>query len=150
MRSIALGLIMVLGCLMSEAAIAAMYKWVDNEGNIHYSQVPPSDKEVEKIAPPPPVPEQPAKPPMQEAEQAVEAKANEQKTTAEDAEKRKADEEHLAEIYKKNCDIATENMAIYKSGNRIITPEGERVRLSDEMRAEKIKQAQEAIDKYCR
>lgn len=147
MRSLLLGVIVVTGCLVGGTAIAAMYKWVDKEGNVHYSQVPPSDKEAETIAPPPPVPTQPAKPPAQEAAEAME---NEQKAAEEEAEKRKADEERRAELYRKNCEIATENMAIYRTSNRIITPEGEKVRLSDEMRAEKIKEAQEAMDKYCK
>ena len=147
MRSILFGIIVITGCLAGGTAIAGMYKWVDKEGNVHYSQVPPSDKDAEKIAPPPPVPTQPAKPPVQEAAEAME---NEQKAAEDEAEKRKADEERRAELYRKNCEIATENMAIYRTRNRIITPEGEKVRLSDEMRAEKIKAAQEAMDKYCR
>ena len=49
-----LGLIALL--LMSATADAKMYKWVDDEGNVHYSQTKPdADTEVQTIKPPPKV-----------------------------------------------------------------------------------------------
>lgn len=153
MRSMLFGILVITGCLLGGTAVAGMYKWVDKEGNVHYSQVRPSEQESQKIAPPPPVPDQQPKKREQSSDSATGTRDGETtaqgKTDEETGQQAPFDEEQQAELYKKNCDIATENMSIYKNSHRIRTPEGEVVRLSDEMRAAKIKEAQEAMDKYC-
>jgi hypothetical protein len=37
------------------AAGAQAYRWVDEKGQVHYSQTPPPGKKAEAVAPPPPV-----------------------------------------------------------------------------------------------
>ena len=48
--------LIICSLLFAAAAIGAVYKWVDDEGNVHYSDTPPNDdkKETIDIAPPSP------------------------------------------------------------------------------------------------
>ncbi|HKK16999.1 MAG TPA: DUF4124 domain-containing protein, partial [Gammaproteobacteria bacterium] len=46
----------LLALLVSSNALAAMYKWVDENGEVHYTQTPPpGDIQAETIKPPPDV-----------------------------------------------------------------------------------------------
>lgn len=145
MRTTLISLILVLGSMVTGVTTAATYKWVDEEGNVNYSQVPPpGHRKVEKIAPPPAV--APPPPTTETAKQTGEKRAEPDKGEQQPA----VDTEQEAEIYKRNCEIATSNLDVYKTSNRIKTPDGNIVRLTDEMREQKIMEAQEAIEKYCR
>ena len=43
--------------IFSSSASAGLYKWVDDEGNVHYSQKRPRDKQFKRIKAPAPAPE---------------------------------------------------------------------------------------------
>lgn len=40
--------------LLPPLAAAQAYRWVDEKGQVHYSQVPPKGKDVRRMGPPPP------------------------------------------------------------------------------------------------
>jgi hypothetical protein len=39
---------------LAPAARAEVYRWVDDQGRVHYSQVPPAGREAQPLTPPPP------------------------------------------------------------------------------------------------
>ena len=41
-------------CGVSTICSAQMYKWVDEQGDTHYSEIPPPKGDVTTVAPPPP------------------------------------------------------------------------------------------------
>ena len=43
--------------IFAASASAGLYKWVDNEGNVHYSQKRPANQQFKKLKAPPPAPE---------------------------------------------------------------------------------------------
>jgi Domain of unknown function (DUF4124) len=40
--------------LLPMVAVAQAYRWVDDKGQVHYSQVPPPGKDAQPVGPPPP------------------------------------------------------------------------------------------------
>ncbi len=117
-------------------AHAAMYKWVDEEGNVSYSQNPPPGKKAEVIAPPPPPPDAPAQPAAEGAKdidpEASPAEQQQQKAAA----------------YARNCKAARENLKIYQLHSTIL--EGDTtVTLSDEERKRRMDESRKQIDLYC-
>lgn len=118
---------------MTAPAHAVMYKWTDDAGNVHYSQVPPPDKQSQSIAPPPKV----TPPPRPE------------KNTkdAGDVDKESA-EYHRQALFRKNCEAARNNLSIYERSNRI-TVNGETIALEPEERARRIEEAKQHIKTYC-
>ena len=51
--------LMMIGLLLLVPAHAGVYKWVDQQGNVHYTQHPPADASIKarQINKPPPPPE---------------------------------------------------------------------------------------------
>lgn len=128
-----LALIILLGACSAIQA-ATMYKWVDEEGNVHYDQSPPTDRESEKL----------------------ESDTGAKTPNAPDASEKTADqpppaptEDENTRIKKQNCEAARRNRDIYKRSEKIRQPDGTELTLSDEMRAEKLRQVEEDIKKYC-
>lgn len=126
--------------LSATAWATEMYKWVDEQGNVSYSQSPPPDaRNLRKIAPPPPPPTRPETPATKPAPAA--------------GEKAPLDEEALREeiaaAKKKNCDTARRNAEIYRAFRRVQEPDGQVVLLDGETRAAKIREAEEEIKLYC-
>jgi hypothetical protein len=131
--------------LLSGIARAELYKWTDDEGNVIYSQVPPPDRDVKTIAPPPPAPSSPT-PAVRTAPEGS-AGAGDNTSVSEDE---KANKEIVARIARKNCEIARRNLDIYKNHNRIRNNQGEVTVLDDTTRAAKIKEAEQAIKDFCK
>lgn len=116
---------------------AAMYKWTDEQGNVHYTQTPPPDREVQKILAPRPVDTPP------EANQPAADKP------AAGATPRPPSEEDIR-IKKQNCETARSNLDIYQNAPRIRNEDGSITGWTEKERAEKIKESQEQIKKYCK
>lgn len=132
------GLLLALG---THQALAAMYKWTDEAGNVHYTQRPPNDRPTQVIkAPPPPPANRGYTPPKLGA-----AKKDERPgESPEQAAEREA-------LLKKNCDAARNNLEVYTAHRRIQEGEGaEVIVLDDDERNRRIQQAQENIKKYCK
>ena len=55
-----------------------------------------------------------------------------------------------AEVYKKNCAIAKQNLDVFTTHRRVKNDKGEIVILGDDERKAKIKETQDQIDKYCK
>jgi hypothetical protein len=133
--------------LLAGNASAAMYKWVDEDGNTHYTQSPPpGDIQAETIGPPPKVNTKEAVEQLQEQQQKLE-EISKQKQEAIEAQS-KADEELARK--KANCELARERLASYTEPRvKFVQADGSRVRATEEERQEQIKISQEMIDEFC-
>lgn len=141
---------LLLGATLLAAAAgslaATMYKWTDEEGNVQYTQTPPSKGSFQKMTPPPAPTSSPAADKAEAPTTAPEAKEEGADATAqEEAERKKLE----AAAAKHNCEVARKNLEIYTAFRRVMNDKGEVVVLSDEERAAKIKEANDMIERYC-
>jgi hypothetical protein len=118
---------------------AGLYKWTDSEGNVHYTQSPPPQGEFKQLT----VPKTPPAPPPQ-AESAPAAPPQDKGAELE-AERKKLE----ANIAKHNCEAARKNLEIYTITRRVLNEQGEVEVLDDDVRAAKIKEANDMIQQYC-
>ena len=142
-----LSLLLLSLLFVTGSASAEMYKWVDEEGNTHYTQSPPpGDIQAETIAPPPEVDTKQAVKQMQEMQEQSDDYEKQKQETAE--EQRKKEEE--IERKKSNCELARKRLASYTEPRvKFVQPDGTRVRATEEERQEQIKKSQEMIDEFC-
>lgn len=142
---------LVLLALAGTAQAAALYKWTDEEGNVHYSQSPPESNSAEKIV----TDEAPANQgeanngEMADGQDGASAEGDKQATDENGIPVDAGQDPAIAEKRRKNCEIARQNMNTYKEYRKIRTPDGKMVIMSDEMRAAKIDEAQKMIEEYC-
>lgn len=134
-------------------AYAALNKWVDADGKIHYSDSAPADVKAKKlrsssapdaIAPASGVPAQKSL-----AERETDWKKS-QKSKEEAEQKAALDKENTA-IKQKNCDGARGNLAAYENSPRMVQydAKGEPTYLDDAARAQKVEEARKAVSTYC-
>ncbi|UCC55563.1 MAG: DUF4124 domain-containing protein [Gammaproteobacteria bacterium] len=126
-----------------------IYKWVDDAGEVHYSQVPPPNRDYEVIKRAAEPADDPAKI-RSDLNKQVEAMDKDQEEKAEEVK----DAEQWARIQKlrrKNCEIANKNLANLQQGGQkaFMTPDGEVVRLTDEERQRRIDEANRQIKENC-
>ncbi|BAO43764.1 DUF4124 domain-containing protein [Thiolapillus brandeum] len=133
------------------SANAGMYRWVDDQGNVVYSQQPPPDSRASKIiAPPPP----PAEAPENSLEKSRELN---EKLNAIQEERNKARQERLkAELEKKErkarCSSAQKDLKILTerpSNTLYRTGDDEWKRFTPEERSERIGNLKEVIKENC-
>lgn len=136
-------LLVAMAAGFATSAGAAMYKWTDPQGNVHYTQEPPPEGNAKEMAPPPRVSAPPASKGIfsNDADEADETKS---------AEGEKPLTPEQQEIYKRNCEAARGNLETYKTARRIQEADGGVVVMDDEIRAKKMQQAEEQIKKFCR
>lgn len=140
---------LVLACALavSSAAFGQLYKWVDKDGKVTYSDQPPVAQQSKQLnlgtgqaaaAP----------------RSAVERDKELEKSRAEAREKAKvaSDKERKAEIDRDNCEKARAYLRTVEAGGRIATVDakGEPILLDDQqIEAERAK-AQKAVDEACK
>jgi hypothetical protein len=143
-------IITVLLCTVMSAAFAQqVYKWVDKEGHVHYSQTPPSDKadHAKSIDVTPQAPDPAGIRDAQNLEQEMQARDKQAAT-----EKRQADAEAQKKVQQQQrCNALKEELQILKLSGPVATVDanGKRTYLSDAQHAQKEQQLQSAIDKNC-
>ena len=144
--------------LMSVAVTvsAEMYRWVDENGRVHYSDSPPPpnamvEKEI-KSAPRPDA--KPAKAePAQAQKSYVEQEAEFRKRQVEKAEQEAAAQkaQQVAEAKKHNCEQARSQLTTLKTGGRIArtNSQGEREYIDDSQITQEIANAEKAVASWC-
>jgi len=133
----------------STAQAGKAYRWVDENGVIHYTQTPPPDKSATRIPPPPPPSSdrQKARDQLdrrwQENEIRNEARQKQEQQAAEEADMQAARET--------NCQAARNNLEILQGSPRklIRTPDGEYHRVDPAVRQEQIEKAEKMIQENC-
>lgn len=140
---------LVLACALavSSAAFGQLYKWVDKDGKVTYSDQPPVAQQSKQLNL---GTGQPAAAPRS----AVERDKELEKSRAEAREKAKvaSDKERKAEIDRDNCEKARAYLRTVEAGGRIATVDakGEPILLDDQqIEAERAK-AQKAVDEACK
>ncbi len=123
--------------IFASSASAGLYKWVDNEGNVHYSQKRPVNQQFKRLKAPPPAPDN-AKPLYKPGTPATESG----KTAAAETAKNK-------EIRAKNCAQAKKSLSNFQIHRRMRDKDGNVTTIDDNVRAKNIKDAQNAISNYC-
>ncbi|MGJ8663765.1 MAG: DUF4124 domain-containing protein, partial [Marinicella sp.] len=153
-------LMLLLAVMISSQVLAEkIYKWVDENGQIHYSSSKPVDHEAETVKVrkgPKIVPK-----PESESTENTESTTNGEETT--DPEDAEVDEAAEAEARKqlaaadrinnkKQCDLAQSNLNALNATVKITrkNEQGEMVRMSDDERVAAMKTAQQGVKQYCK
>jgi len=142
-------------CLLfiSISSQAALNKWIDAEGKVHYSDSAPPDVKVKTLrgsaTPDSSTPAAAEAAPQTLAERDAEWKKSQKAKEA--AAKKASQEQETAQIKQKNCESARSNLAGYENSRRIVqyNPSGERIFLDDTARAQKTDEARQAVSTYC-
>ena len=143
--------ILLIGMLLTLAAPAEIYKWVDDEGKVHYGEKPPNtttDKAVETIK----IKDDVGTSDNQRANEAFKKKS---KSLDENRKKRK--KEKLAKKkkagdqakMKKTCEAAKKLLAGYQMPKVALVEGGEYTWLNEEQQQAKIKETKALIKKVC-
>jgi Domain of unknown function (DUF4124) len=126
-----------------------MYKWTDEQGEVHYSQFPPPGHKSEKLQAPP-APAQSAESAENDLQKRIETMDKENKEQLQGAKDAKqwAD---IQKIRRGNCETANKNLVnLQRGGNvRYMGPNGEVMRLSEEERQKRIEEANAQIKENC-
>lgn len=156
-------LLLVLLVLSSTCAHAALNKWVDEHGKVHYSdQPPPSNVKAQILRPsvaPPSADADPASTgnteelapaeAISEAEREAEARRRQLEEAA--AAQKAAEEKARADARKMNCEISQQNLRTMQSDLRLseINAQGERIYIDDQQRKQRIEKLKLDIEDYC-
>jgi len=127
---------------------AKLYKWVDDQGNVTYSQQKPPDRQAETIE------LKGIESPDPDAREKLEVSKEQAESDRKNREFAKNDEdisETRHQRHKKNCEIARQNVRILKSSSRIQDKDekGQPVYLDAAGISAKLAQAQRQIKDYC-
>ncbi len=138
------------------APAAGMYKWVDKDGNVHFSDRPPEEEQasVEELELDLDLD------PGREAEGATrledsQNRLDQRRQTRTAAEERRA--KQLAEAEKKaaqrqaQCHLARSNLQVLQEQRPVFTfnEQGERVYVEDQQRQARIREFEDAVRQYC-
>ena len=140
MRRLALALLLLVPAL----AGAQAYRWVDEQGKVHYTQTPPPKGDYGEVAPPPPSPG---------ASETLDALSNrareggEAQGQAQDQKKAAAAEQQREQ----RCTQAKRQNARFQVTGRYYSagPDGQREYMSAEQIDQKRAEAQAGMEKYC-
>ena len=133
-------------------ALAEMYKWTDEDGVVHYSQLPPpadAGVPVTEIDPPPDVDTDKA---IKELE-ADRQKLHKMQEERQKQQEKQAEKERIAAIFKRNCRLSRERLKTLETGPtrvRAVDAEGNVTRTSVEEHQARIDEVKKKIEKYCK
>jgi len=134
--------------LATAPAGAVMFKWIDANGNTQYGQYPPAGVQAERIktAPKPASAPSAQKSPQQQLKELEE----QNKKAGEKAAEAEAGKQH-AEMKKKNCEIARQNLEQLNLGGHRLTrmPDGSYQRFTEEEKQAMIQKNKEAVKEFC-
>lgn len=131
MRIIVLAIFMI----FTNSAFAGLYKWVDEEGNVNYSQNPPKNRSYKSLKAPPPAPKN--------IEPASTANEDDTESTI------KEESAKNAKLREKNCEAGKNNLRSYQTFRRIRNEDGTISRVGEKERARQIKSAKQLIRDFC-
>lgn len=144
--SLALVAVLTAGPLPSQAKL---YKWVDENGNVTYSERKPPDQSATEIK------VRTAPVTQEQSRQQLEGLKEKVETGQKDREFAKnaaAENQAHAEQFKKNCEIARENRRILQNSSRIQDKDkdGNTYFLDQQQIETKLEQANKQVELYCK
>ncbi|MCP4043566.1 MAG: DUF4124 domain-containing protein [Gammaproteobacteria bacterium] len=127
-----------------------LYKWVDQDGNVHFGQIRPTGKAVEKIQ-------------VKAGGQGNRKEVLETNSAETDQDERQEEgktqpdasvekQPHNAEIRNQNCSRARQNLKILQDDHQnaaVSDKNGSPVKLSEEATAAKLKETRQLVKRYC-
>ena len=132
--------------LIMFSANGATYKWLDENGNVVYSQQPPEGRPYETVK---------TKKPSTTSLRPTPAESSFMTEKQKESEEAKRDSDIQQEVAKaekmraQNCEAARHNLEVYTAFRRTTNEKGEVVRMDDNERAAGIQQAKDAIKEFC-
>ena len=138
---------LLLSLIMMASANATTYKWLDENGNVVYSQQPPPEGPYETIKTKKSPPASSRSTPSPSSSFATDVKRE-----AEESELDRKVEQEAAkseQMRADNCKAAKHNLETYTVYRRIKNDQGEFIRLDDNERAKRIQEAKDAIKEFC-
>ena len=143
MKRLALALVVL---ALAPLASAQLYKWVDKDGKVHYSDQPPpaqASKQI-NVAPGPATPA----PSALEKDKALDKNRSE----ARDAAKKAGDAERIAKQKQEECDRARSFLKGLENGGRFVTfdAKGERVFMEQEQIDAETAKARKNVEEACK
>jgi hypothetical protein len=144
MTGFAHSLAALLLALAAATASAQVFKWVDENGRVHYGEKPPPGATANAVKPPAEVPNAPAQPRNLQSQE-LEFRGRQIKKREDEA--RQAQETANREAY---CDNAKERLANAEQAVLYRREKGERVFLSDTEQKAEIESRRAAVTRYCR
>jgi hypothetical protein len=146
----ALGLL-ALTAPLQQLAAKDVYKWVNEAGEVQYTQFPPPQgtEAIEVQSAPPPA-DDPADitSDLDEQVEAMDERNKDRETMTEKSEL----EAEIERVTRNNCETAKKNLALLQQGGvkRYRTGEGEIIRLTEEDRQQRIDEANSQIQEFCK
>jgi hypothetical protein len=142
-----LGLLISTTFLLTTAQAAGMYKWTDEQGNVHYSQQPPRDKQYERMK----VDKAPRSASTPPASSSSTGTSGGSQTSGESSGSTTVEDELAknAEIRKKNCEAAKKNLQVFQVYRRVKGEDGKIRVVTEKEREEQIQRSKEAIREFC-
>lgn len=144
-----LALAALLAAAPVQSSLAKLYKWVDENGNVTYSERKPPDRQAEEIrVRSAPVSDDEAKKQLE----SLKEKARGDQDTSDSTTAAAGQTKEAAEQYKKNCEIARENQRVLKNSARVKTEdnEGKQYFLEPAQIQAKLEQTAKQIELYCK
>jgi hypothetical protein len=138
---------------ISLTAHAGIKKWVDADGNVHYSDSGPEDntqtQSVRNIAGKDQANAPSGYTPKSPAER--EAEMKKARKLKDEAAQKQAEQDTRSAAKKQNCEIARQNAKTLEESPRVIKYDanGERVVMEDDARAKNLEEARKAISENC-
>lgn len=138
--------------LIAAPAFGQINKWIDEQGQVHYSDQPPPPalrKQSEQLD----IKNRPAGAPSAQPKSTAEKELDFRKRQAEATQDQAKKDKEAADAKAKqeNCDKARSNLRSLQDGGKSysVNAQGERVYLDDKGREEAIRDAQKEIDNWC-
>ncbi len=139
--------------LLAAAGMAAsadqVYRWVDKDGHVHYSQTPPASTDVNaqtvNITPPAPDPTT-----LQNEQNLAKQLQDQNKQNQDDQQKAQADAQQKAQ-HQQQCDALRQRLQVLQQSGRVATvdAQGNKTYVSDDARAKQEQDMQDMIAKQC-
>lgn len=132
-----------------ESSVARLYKWVDENGSVTYSERKPPDQQAEeiKVRAAPVTPEQ-----AQERLESLKEKADLQQKDRDFAKTATSENQREVDAFKKNCEIARQNRRVLENSARVQAKdsEGNNYFLDSREIQAKLEQSNKQIELYCK
>ncbi len=139
--------------MVNTYSFAEIYKWVDENGDVHYGQIPPPEG-AQQIKTKPNGQNQATVPAKLGSARSLNQQAEElekDQLKAKEQQKKIAEEEKRQAMRKTNCNRAQTNYNTINHGGRMyeVDPSGERHYWTDSERATKLATAKKSVDEWC-
>ncbi|MCC7412214.1 MAG: DUF4124 domain-containing protein [Gammaproteobacteria bacterium] len=140
--------LLLVAFLAAAGGVDAAYKWLDDQGNVHYTQSPPPDRPAEALElPPPPRNAADAQERLRRQVQQSDAYLREREQQA----RADAKLEQEAAQTREKCEWARRNLEQLQSVQRVYATDaqGNRMRVPEEQRQAQLEAARKQIEEFC-